>query len=61
MEPWVSKDEAISSKVGNIESFCDFLIFLEYEEVEVVRNASGLIVSAINVSESDGLFQFLCS
>ena len=50
MEPWVTKNEVIGSKVHNIESFRNFLIFLGYEKVEVVGNASSFIVYAVNVS-----------
>ena len=49
-EPWVTKDKSISSKVRDVESFRDFLISSGYEEVEVVGDASGFVVSAVNVS-----------
>ena len=44
MELRVIKDQPIATKVHDIESFCDFLVSLGYEEVEVVSNTSGFIV-----------------
>ena len=48
-EPWITKDKAVSSEVGDIELFHDFLISSGYEEVEVVCNASSFVVGAVNV------------
>ena len=49
-EPWVTKDKSISSKVRDVKSFRNFLISSGHEEVEVVGDASGFVISAVNVS-----------
>jgi len=43
-EPGVTEDQPVASKVCDVESFCNFLISLGYEEVEVVGDASSFIV-----------------
>ena len=49
-EPWVTKDQSISSKVHDIESFSTFLRSMGDEEVKVVSDLSRLVKSSVNIS-----------
>ena len=61
MEPGVSKDQSVTAKVCDVESLCDFFIPLGYEEVEVMGDASGLVIGPVNVLESNWFWQLLTS
>jgi hypothetical protein len=51
MEPGVAKDESVSAKVGNVESFRDALPTFGYDEVEEVSDLTGFVRSPVDVME----------
>ncbi len=50
MEPWVSKDQSIRSKVCDIKVFAIFLSSVGYKEVKVVCNLPRFVKGSVDVS-----------
>jgi hypothetical protein len=51
VQPGVSKNKAIPSEVGDIESFGDLLVSTGDEEVEEMCDLAGLVRGSIDVME----------
>ncbi len=50
LEPWVSEDHLIQSKVCDVEAFGAFLSSMGYKEVKVVCNLPRFVKGSVNVS-----------